>query len=98
MSASNWGKCPKCIKIAERTRRDRIEKTADQYGKIAAAEFVRRMNKAEAAIDVGETLREDYEQGIDSEGEYSVGYRASCGKCGFEFLFRHTEDAITKGS
>lgn len=43
------------------------------------------------------TLREDYEQGMQSDGEYYVIYSCSCKECGFRWGYRHTEQVVKDG-
>lgn len=55
------------------------------------SECPRCRKAAEPAQVEEDTLREDYEIGVDLRGEFEVRYRCCCGKCGFEFKFRHDE-------
>ena len=37
------------------------------------------------------TLREDYDIGIDEDGEFEISYWASCEECKFQFKFDHKQ-------
>jgi len=65
----------------------------DSYGKIPAAEYAKMMAEANEEHEPEETMREDYEIGVDELGEFEAYYRCSCERCGFEFRFTHKEDA-----
>ena len=45
-----------------------------------------------------ETLREDYELGIKSDGTFFVDYRSGCTACDFSFSFKHTANTLEKSS
>jgi ribosome-binding protein aMBF1 (putative translation factor) len=94
MGADNWRRCPKCLKVENSKREAEIERVSNQYGKIPVAEFTRAAAAAEKPIVLGETLREDYELGINDNGEYEVSFSASCQKCGFKFNHSHSEMSI----
>jgi hypothetical protein len=87
MSADNWTICPKCKfnDIDALTKKQR-EVTAS-YGVIPADEYRDAVKGLREWPKLDATMREDYEQGIDNDGEYSCSYRASCQKCGFSFSF-----------
>jgi hypothetical protein len=86
MSADNWGTCPKC-KADEEARKQRAkEKLDESYGKIPAAEYLRKAEQLGVVPEYNPTLREDYQIYIDDAGVFSVEYRARCEVCGFEFV------------
>ena len=78
MAADSWNTCPKChsLRVAEREREwDHLRK---QYGKIDPDEFVRLTTKLRESPDPdfdsedNQSLREDYELGINEDGEFWV--------------------------
>lgn len=88
MSANNWRKCPKCLRNADRRRAEAIAKAEKSYGQVPSETYRSRLEAANSiGTDLRETLREDWEIGVNSEGEFHCGYRASCSKCGLEFTF-----------
>lgn len=94
MSADNWMECPKCKAEAASERLKNIEFLKQQYGKIPADVYMARMKEAEKMPLIDEEMREDWEIGMDDDGEFSVGYSASCQSCGFTFCFEHSENAL----
>lgn len=98
MSAKNWRVCPKCFKRDNDARDKRIADTKKLYGRVTADEYRDLIKVAEATIDRKESMREDYEIGIDEDGLFYVDYRASCEWCGFTFNHKHEQSALeTKG-
>jgi len=89
MSASDWSKCPRCVKAAADVARERKSRLQSSYGKVDPEEYLRMAAEIEKPIKVHETLREDYEQGVDLDGVYYVVYRASCTQCDYEFTYKH---------
>lgn len=91
MSADNWAVCPRCLKRAE-AERDKLErKVQDAYGKLPKDEYLALVKKAEQPQKpLDHTLREDYEQGTDEDGEYSVNYTCSCSKCGYAAQYKYS--------
>lgn len=97
MSADNWTQCPRCL-VTNKAKADELDKIASEaYGKVSAEKFDQLRQDAfsfRKAITLDgnftETLREDYEIGIQN-GEFSVGYYAECETCGFKFEFKHEE-------
>lgn len=87
MSADNWTTCPKCkIKHEEQLAADQ-RRVSSSYGRVPAEKYVEAVRKLENPKQLEQTLREDYSQGIDENGEYSCSYGASCQECGFSFSF-----------
>ena len=100
MSASNWRECPKCRMKAERAQRIRLEKAAKNYGKIPQEDWIHQQKHAETEIELDQTLREDYQLGIQ-DIMFLVSYSASCEKCDFEFKYKWTQPVsiqITPGA
>ncbi len=100
MSADNWTKCPKCCEEATKRKASAMAKAKQMYGKVDAEKFMAATESARRLPNIpGEdTLREDYEIGIDgSTGGFSVSYAASCRKCGFRFVFKRdvSAEAVT---
>ena len=94
MSADNWMGCPKCKSDAIKKRNERIEKAKKKYGKISEEEYRQEITAAESPVNLSETLREDYEQGMKENGEYFVSYSGYCSSCGFEFTYSHKQNAL----
>ena len=96
MSATDWDVCPQCIKHNNKDILQAEQDLEDQYGKVDAKEYLRLKGKFDKrAVEVlSPTLREDYYQGISTEGKYEVSYRASCDKCGYSFNYKYS--VITK--
>lgn len=94
MSADCWRKCPKCLRKAKDERHKAAETAQAKYGKISESEYRNLIAKAQEPIVLPDTLREDYCQRIDEDGEYEVEYYARCASCLFEFQYKHTETAL----
>lgn len=97
MSADNWSICPKCRKQKKAEADKQMTAAKASYGKVSADEYERKMKAARELIDLDleDTLREDWELGIDDDGEVSINYRASCEVCDFEYTFKHEEKLKT---
>jgi hypothetical protein len=78
-----------------RAERDHLvakQKLADAYGKIPMRAYEHR----KAILDGNEvlsheTLRQDYEFGVDSSGLFEMRFSCYCTKCGLDFSFEHSE-------
>ncbi len=88
MSADNWAICPKCEKIAEKSKEAFKLKVQEAYGKFSEDKYLKLTAKLKEPIKVEDqdTLREDFYIGI-SNGELHIEYSGSCDKCGFEKKF-----------
>lgn len=86
MSADNWGVCPKCKETAEKN-------ITSAYGKVSEEEYLATLNKRKQ-IENDLTLREDYEVGVDIDGEFSVSYSCHCLKCGFKFDYKYSQELV----
>lgn len=95
MSADNWGVCPQCKKITDKKNKQRILNVGKQYGKVSPEEFIKLSAEASQPIKVEETLREDYEIGVDDEGMFTVSYVCSCEVCGFKYEFKKDHSTLT---
>lgn len=85
MSASSWSVCPRCLWLAKKGERERVQAAADAYGKVPAQEY-ENLRRNAAAFHVNEAdypthLREDYEIWGAESGTVTVVYNAHCEKC-----------------
>jgi len=90
MSADNWVTCPRCLANAKKEKEDLIAKKNDCYGKIPEDKYLELVFEADKPIENEQTLREDYDIGIDGD-EFSVNFRASCTKCGLIYKYSFNE-------
>ncbi len=99
MSADAWKICPRCLKKrkAEILKAD-IE-SSKAYGTVPLEEWqaMREAATSKANIPLGETFREDYEQGIatDYNGipvSYYVIYSGHCTVCDFGFDYNYQKE------
>ena len=94
MSADNWTVCPKCLKLQSDKKEKEFKKARDSYGKVPADVYEVNMRRARVILEaVGETLREDYEVGVDTEGNFLVAYSCSCSECEYTFKYQHEQKA-----
>ena len=79
MSANNWDTCPRCKKKLEATRAKAAASAEKEYGKVPPDEYL-TMVKAAKLIGgkLEQTLREDWEIGVDEDGRFYVSYSGSC--------------------
>ena len=89
MSADNWAVCPKCKIRIDKERDELIQKVSSAYDKIPAEEYLRLKSQLNDYVEYPRELREDYEQGIDEDGEYGVNYRGRCNHEGCGFVFEY---------
>jgi hypothetical protein len=87
MSADNWRICPKCKIKHEENIAANQRRVSESYGKIPSDKYMDAVREIQNPKPLEQTLREDYEQGIDEDGEYSCLYRAGCTVCNFSFTF-----------
>lgn len=90
MSADNWAICPRCKAKAEEASRKLKLKAGASYGKESPERYLELLEEAGKPVDLDTTLREDYNLGINSNGEFEIDYSASC-QCGFKHRFNHKE-------
>ena len=88
MSAENWAQCPVCTKKFEAER-------LTLYGSVPEDKYLSEVKRIEGAIKA-QNLREDYELGIDLEGNFFVKYYATCSICGFCHEFKTGENVLLK--
>ncbi len=94
MSASNWMICPACRIRNELTREGIRQMVAAQYGKMDPGEWIKARDAADKPVELEETFREDYEQGMTDQGEYFVRYSGQCTTCSFGHKFKHDEQVL----
>lgn len=90
MSADNWTYCPRCRERTDKLNETRIKAPGKAYGKVAQDIYLKLLEDAKKLVPYDESLREDYEIGIDKEGKFYVDYSAGC-DCGFKFQYKHEE-------
>lgn len=90
MSASNWRECPRCLDQAEKDHTKQYEEWKESYGKVPIGEYEANRPNTHPE-DVGETLREDYELGINVDGIFYMRYHSSCDSCDFEYKKEFSE-------
>ncbi|GAB3776643.1 hypothetical protein FB382_004355 [Nocardioides ginsengisegetis] len=99
MSADNWGVCPQCKVSRERDIANTERAVAETYGKVSVEKFddARARLEAKRAEPIQYTLREDYEMGLDEDGEFYVIYSGGCRECGLTHKFKHSEQVDLTG-
>ncbi len=102
MSADNWTQCPKCYAKTVKERQAALAKVEKSYGKQAMEDWLYEKSQAEAIDpeEIGESLREDYNCGVNGGGVFEVSYSCSCNQCDFKFSFKHKVEVYpeTKGT
>lgn len=99
MSASNWAICPVCQKKAVDDLAKRAASVFAGYGKVPVEQFMSDMALLRSVIlPKCETFREEYQQGIDEDGNYSVSYSGGCHVCNSLFEFKHEVENAVPGS
>ena len=93
MSADNWTTCPRCLAKAEVAKAKQRDNAAKAYGKLKPDEWIALQAEASNPVELNSSLREDYELGVLTDGEFYVNYRASCTNagCGFAFEYKHQQ-------
>lgn len=96
MSANRWSKCLVCQAKRAADKINALAEAEAAYGKVPAAKYKRLLDAANQGKpgDLDETLREDWELGIDvtTDGvRFALYYEASCQRCGFNYLKRLSE-------
>ncbi len=94
MSADNWRTCPNCAKVAQAAKEKAKTKAEQSYGKVSADEYARLLSESQLPIKLEETLREDYEIGIDDTGEFFMSYGCGCSKCDWKFSAKTSTNAL----
>jgi hypothetical protein len=88
MSANNWRICPKCSAASNAAASEARKKTKEAYGCVSSTEYGKMVQQIKDWKSPGETLREDYELGVQKNGVFSVAYFATCTECGWSFEYR----------
>lgn len=102
MGADSWDICPRCLAEAEVEKEAMVTAAKEAYGKLPPEEYLALRTKAEAPMDLEETLREDYELGIASgegnmeRGTFYVEYKARCTTAGCGFKHDYTYEAAVE--
>jgi hypothetical protein len=103
MSANNWTTCPRCYVTQVAARKNLAENLLREakasYGKVPHEEYHRLLLEADSARAAAEklhdsfpeTLREDYELGINDNDDFTVDYGATCTQCNWKFTFKHEQ-------
>lgn len=94
MSADRWAICPKCKKVANEARDKAIRKAKATYGKVPEETYQAAIEEAGEPVVLKETFREDYQQGMDDDGTYSVSYAGRCNSCGFSHRYTFSQDVL----
>jgi len=94
MSANNWAICPKCKIKHEEDATKRLADAQEKYGKIPAEEFIIILAEAKKVSILKESLREDYEIGVDKQGEFYVNYGCCCQTCRFIYEYRFNKKLL----
>lgn len=94
MSADNWRVCPKCKKTAEAKKAHEKAAVQKAYGEVSIVEFLLIRNKAEAVVQLEDTLREDYFIGIDEKGKFHVDYTGCCDECGLKHEYHYSQQVL----
>lgn len=98
MSADNWDMCPQCKVNAEVKQSQLLVEAGKAYGTVSPEEYIGLAKVAALPIQLEDTLREDYWQGMNEDGRYSCSYRCSCSICGFSYEYKFTEQVKLKGA
>lgn len=95
MSADNWSKCPNCSEIKQNKIDKLDKKITNSYGKIDEEKYVALQKTLTVLLiyQVEETLREDYEIGMNDGVFYAI-YDCSCSKCGWNWHEKIEKQAL----
>jgi|ERR1700724_4668678 len=91
MSANNWTVCPACRKKQIEEKEAKLIELGEAYGKMLPKDYLKLLKEAEKPVCQEDNMREDYQLGIDEDGEFEISYRASCQDCNFSFSYKHKE-------
>jgi hypothetical protein len=94
MGADRWSICPKCKRVANESRDKAIRKAKASYGKVTEEVYREAIEAAGKPVCLKETFREDYQQGMDDDGTYSVSYSGRCLHCGFSHEYTFSQDVL----
>lgn len=91
MSADSYSVCPKCSLAAAKSKLDAVAAAELAYETKPAREWERLRRIADSIPEPDQTVREDYEIGLLTSGQFIVTYEGSCSACDFHFKFDHKE-------
>lgn len=98
MSADNYAYCPKCLKRRRQEIAEAAANLENAYGKVGVDAYLLAhatfMKMSET--DIGEFMREDYDLGVDRDGQFTVNFRCRCERCQFIFNFKFQGPADEK--
>jgi hypothetical protein len=89
MSADNYCICPRCKRDAATAKREAKSRAAAAYGKVSQTEYAALLAMAAQEDTIDESLREDWDLGMEENGSLYVSYSCSCNTCGFAHEFKH---------
>lgn len=99
MGADNWADCPRCVHLAKKAKEAERNALPSLYGKVSAEEYMQAATSAGMVPSwEGNTFREDYEQGITTDGVYYVSYSGYCRICKLAHKFKHEETVYSEDS
>lgn len=95
MSASSYAHCPNCWKENREYKARVMADVLRTYGKVTEKEYRINFESAQRiqADPLEETLREDYDLGVGTDGYFEVSYTGHCSNCGFHYEFKARKKA-----
>lgn len=98
MSANNWATCPNCLEKALNDKSLASATAREAYGVVSQLEYENMMQRARnmPAGPSSETLREDYEIGLEADGRFYVTYTGQCTRCSFKHHFSYEKSIWEK--
>ncbi len=96
MSADNIAICPKCYAESRQKMEELTERLDAEYNAITLAEVRRRDQEIQSLhkASTETTLMENYEGGIDREGNFTATYYCRCDKCKWEWQFSGSDNVF----
>lgn len=84
MSADRWKKCPVCAVNKEKDVLKLRSQVNHEYGKLSQEHWLELKKEVDefASTPLEETLREDFEIGLNEDGWLDIYYTCSCHICG----------------
>ncbi len=96
MTADHWTYCLQCVRRADKAQEEQRQQVRASYGEIPIEQF--EVARMAAAIDHELrdderlfTFREDWDQGVETDGTMFVKYSGRCSECNWGIDFEHTE-------
>lgn len=96
MSAKDWVQCPQCLAWEKSRKLAMADEMKDTYGKVPREQYEKLVKEFAMPLNRTETMRVDYEIGVDEKGEFSCWFGVSCENCGYEFRFKHKQQTEIK--